>query len=185
MSSRLVILLWNIVVEHAPANVWKFWLLYHIQCCSWISSKHASSRKERLMASASETTTQIFYVPPHKLRQFLEESSPIFGDSRWTIYLPIFHELQLVYYQMVRVRGNFWRSYSFLMRGFSMTRWAVWFILWLSGREIHLSQKYLLFYFFYGRYSFLDVYASVYLHSSKTYRQSTEGKEHIMDSLSM
>ena len=44
--------------------------------------KHAGSRKERLMASASEKTTQIFYVPPHKLRQFLEESSPIFGDSR-------------------------------------------------------------------------------------------------------
>ena len=30
--------------------------------------KHAGSRKERLMASASEKTTQIFYVPPHKLR---------------------------------------------------------------------------------------------------------------------
>ncbi|XWS24420.1 hypothetical protein CRYUN_Cryun28dG0100300 [Craigia yunnanensis] len=44
--------------------------------------KHAGSRKERLMASASEKTTQIFYVPPHKLRQFLEESSPIFGGSR-------------------------------------------------------------------------------------------------------
>ncbi|XVE56103.1 hypothetical protein DITRI_Ditri03aG0210400 [Diplodiscus trichospermus] len=44
--------------------------------------KHAGSRKERLMASASETTTQIFYVPPHKLLQFLEESSSIFGDSR-------------------------------------------------------------------------------------------------------
>lgn len=44
--------------------------------------KHAPSRKERLMASASETITQIFYVPPHKLCQFLEESSPVFGDSR-------------------------------------------------------------------------------------------------------
>ncbi|PPD79521.1 hypothetical protein GOBAR_DD23546 [Gossypium barbadense] len=44
--------------------------------------KHAGSRKERLIASASETTTQIFYVPPHKLGQFLEESSLIFGDSR-------------------------------------------------------------------------------------------------------
>ncbi|MBA0625567.1 hypothetical protein Godav_003349, partial [Gossypium davidsonii] len=43
--------------------------------------KHAGSRKERLIASASETTTQIFYVPPHKLGQFLEESSLIFGDS--------------------------------------------------------------------------------------------------------
>ncbi|XWS21017.1 hypothetical protein CRYUN_Cryun30bG0018900 [Craigia yunnanensis] len=44
--------------------------------------KLAASRKERLMASASETITQIFYVPPHKLYQFLEESYPIFGDSR-------------------------------------------------------------------------------------------------------
>ncbi|XVE94641.1 hypothetical protein REPUB_Repub02eG0026300 [Reevesia pubescens] len=44
--------------------------------------KHAGSRTERLRVSASETTTQIFYVPPHKLYQFLEESSLIFGDSR-------------------------------------------------------------------------------------------------------
>ncbi|KAE8677088.1 Cytokinin oxidase 5 [Hibiscus syriacus] len=44
--------------------------------------KHASSRKERLMTSASEKPTQIFYVPPHKLSLFLEESSLNFGDSR-------------------------------------------------------------------------------------------------------
>ncbi|XWS25827.1 hypothetical protein CRYUN_Cryun27aG0100600 [Craigia yunnanensis] len=49
---------------------------------TWISSKTSWFTKERLMASASETTKQIFCVPPHKLCQFLEESSPIFGDSR-------------------------------------------------------------------------------------------------------
>ncbi|PIA52810.1 hypothetical protein AQUCO_01000582v1 [Aquilegia coerulea] len=43
--------------------------------------KHAPSRKERLLVSAKETVTQIFYVPPHKLKQFLEETCPIFGDS--------------------------------------------------------------------------------------------------------
>jgi len=35
------------------------------------------------MVSADQTTTQIFYVPPHKLSQFLEESSSIFGDARY------------------------------------------------------------------------------------------------------
>lgn len=44
--------------------------------------RHTGSRKERLMVSANEATTQVFYVPPHKLRQFLEEASPVFGDSR-------------------------------------------------------------------------------------------------------
>lgn len=44
--------------------------------------KHTGSRRERLMVSASEPKTQIFYVPPHKLCQFLEETSSIFGYSR-------------------------------------------------------------------------------------------------------
>jgi len=35
------------------------------------------------MVSADQTTTQIFYVPPHKLSQFLDESSSIFGDARY------------------------------------------------------------------------------------------------------
>ncbi|XP_028098126.1 uncharacterized protein LOC114297843 isoform X3 [Camellia sinensis] len=42
--------------------------------------KHAGSRKERLIVSAKEVATQIFYVPPHKLHQFIEEASSIFGD---------------------------------------------------------------------------------------------------------
>ena len=45
--------------------------------------KHAGSRRERLMVSANEMMTQIFYVPPHKLHQFLEETSLHFGDSRY------------------------------------------------------------------------------------------------------
>ena len=52
--------------------------------------KHAGSRKERLMVSANEATTQVFYVPPHKLRQFLEESSLLFGDSRYLLLLSLF-----------------------------------------------------------------------------------------------
>lgn len=73
----------NIVVEHASGNFGNFdsdMIVFNV--IVGFLPKHAGSRKERLMASASETTTQIFYVPPHKLRQFLEESSPIFGESR-------------------------------------------------------------------------------------------------------
>ncbi|KAH1252320.1 Ribosomal RNA small subunit methyltransferase I [Glycine max] len=44
--------------------------------------KHSELRRKRLMVSADQTTTQIFYVAPHKLSQFLDESSSIFGDAR-------------------------------------------------------------------------------------------------------
>lgn len=44
--------------------------------------KHAGLRRERLKVSANEMTTQIFYVPPHKLQQFLEETSLHFGGTR-------------------------------------------------------------------------------------------------------
>ncbi|XWS14529.1 hypothetical protein CRYUN_Cryun35bG0017700 [Craigia yunnanensis] len=52
------------------------------------------------MASASETLTPIFYVPPHKLRQFLEESSPIFGDSRQRV---IARELTKIHEEAVKL----------------------------------------------------------------------------------
>ncbi|KAK9985122.1 hypothetical protein SO802_034647 [Lithocarpus litseifolius] len=52
----------------------------HLCTGNWIP-KHARSRRERLMVSANELVTQIFYVPPHKLHQFLKESSLHFGDS--------------------------------------------------------------------------------------------------------
>ncbi|XP_039120940.1 ribosomal RNA small subunit methyltransferase I-like, partial [Dioscorea cayenensis subsp. rotundata] len=45
-------------------------------------SKHAGSRRERLEISSNESATQIFFVPPHKLCQFLEEASSIFGEPR-------------------------------------------------------------------------------------------------------
>ncbi|RVX14914.1 Ribosomal RNA small subunit methyltransferase I [Vitis vinifera] len=44
--------------------------------------KHAGSRRERLTVSANEAATQVFFVPPHKLHQFLEETSSLFGDTR-------------------------------------------------------------------------------------------------------
>lgn len=44
--------------------------------------KHAGSRKERLMISATEAATQIFFVPPHKLSLFLGEIYCIFGALR-------------------------------------------------------------------------------------------------------
>ncbi|CAL5419076.1 unnamed protein product [Camellia sinensis] len=42
--------------------------------------KHAGSRKERLIVSTKEVATQIFYVLPHKLHQFIEEAYSIFGE---------------------------------------------------------------------------------------------------------
>ncbi|OWM75031.1 hypothetical protein CDL15_Pgr021382 [Punica granatum] len=44
--------------------------------------KHSGTRRERLLVSANQATTQIFFVPPHKLLQFLEEACSIFSDSR-------------------------------------------------------------------------------------------------------
>ncbi|KAF6144137.1 hypothetical protein GIB67_004810, partial [Kingdonia uniflora] len=45
--------------------------------------KQSGARRERLLVSANDHATQIFYVPPHKLLQFLEETSLSFGDSRY------------------------------------------------------------------------------------------------------
>lgn len=60
----------------------KFWhLIFYIYAVGFLP-KHAGSRRERLMVSANEAATQIFFVPPHKLCQFLEETSSIFGDTR-------------------------------------------------------------------------------------------------------
>ncbi|KAL9250626.1 Ribosomal RNA small subunit methyltransferase I-like protein, partial [Drosera capensis] len=44
--------------------------------------KHAGSRRERLMLAANQTALQIFFVPRHKLLQFLEGTSSVFSDSR-------------------------------------------------------------------------------------------------------
>jgi 16S rRNA (cytidine1402-2'-O)-methyltransferase len=44
--------------------------------------KHGRSRKARLEVSAREAATQIFYVPPHGIHQFLSDAVSSFGDSR-------------------------------------------------------------------------------------------------------
>jgi 16S rRNA C1402 (ribose-2'-O) methylase RsmI len=44
--------------------------------------KHARSRRDRLEISAREAATQIFYVPPHGIQQFLVDAASSFGDSR-------------------------------------------------------------------------------------------------------
>ncbi|KAM3758559.1 hypothetical protein ACB098_01G053800 [Castanea mollissima] len=62
--------------------------------------KHAGSRRERLMVSANEMMTQIFYVPPHKLHQFLEETSLHFGDSRQCV----------IAREMTKMHEEFWRG---------------------------------------------------------------------------
>ncbi|XP_008775433.2 ribosomal RNA small subunit methyltransferase I [Phoenix dactylifera] len=62
--------------------------------------KRTGSRKERLMVSANETATQIFFVPPHKLHQFLDEASSIFGDSRSCA----------IAREMTKLHEEFWRG---------------------------------------------------------------------------
>nr|GLL48373.1 uncharacterized protein LOC109170058 isoform X2 [Ipomoea trifida] len=62
--------------------------------------KHAGSRRERLTVSANEAATQIFFVPPHKLCQFLEETSSIFGDSRQCVMAR----------EMTKLHEEFWHG---------------------------------------------------------------------------
>lgn len=50
-------------------------------------SKHAGSRRKRLTISANEATTQIFFIPPHKLNQFLDEASSLFTESRYLFFV--------------------------------------------------------------------------------------------------
>eukprot|EP01018_Ginkgo_biloba_P021895 Gb_29354 [translate_table: standard] len=60
----------------------------------------SSARKKRLMTAAIETATQIFYVSPHKLRQFLEESISAFGESRYCV----------IAREMTKLHEEFWRG---------------------------------------------------------------------------
>ncbi|XP_010539186.1 PREDICTED: uncharacterized protein LOC104813319, partial [Tarenaya hassleriana] len=62
--------------------------------------KHAGSRRERLLVSANEMRTQIFYVPPHKLSQFLEETSSYFDESRHCV----------VAREITKLHEEFWRG---------------------------------------------------------------------------
>ncbi|KAM0944061.1 putative 16S rRNA (cytidine(1402)-2'-O)-methyltransferase [Dioscorea sansibarensis] len=63
-------------------------------------SKHGGSRRERLEISSNESATQIFFVPPHKLSQFLEEASSIFGESRCCV----------IAREMTKIHEEFWRG---------------------------------------------------------------------------
>lgn len=62
--------------------------------------KHARTRRERLMVSANEAATQIFFVPPHKLLQFLEETSVHFSESRRIV----------IAREMTKMHEEFWRG---------------------------------------------------------------------------
>ncbi|KAM3341762.1 ribosomal RNA small subunit methyltransferase I isoform X1 [Capsicum galapagoense] len=62
--------------------------------------KHSSSRRERLILSANESATQIFFIPPHKLCQFLEEAAAIFGKTRQCVMAR----------EMTKVHEEFWRG---------------------------------------------------------------------------
>lgn len=62
--------------------------------------KHAASRKERLLLSANQAATQIFFVPPHKLHQFLEEASSIFNDLRRCV----------IAREITKIHEEFWRG---------------------------------------------------------------------------
>ncbi|KAH6776469.1 Tetrapyrrole Methylase [Perilla frutescens var. hirtella] len=62
--------------------------------------KHATTRRERLMISANNAATQVFFVPPHKLCQFLEETSSIFGNSRRCV----------IAREMTKLYEEFWRG---------------------------------------------------------------------------
>ncbi|KAI9118185.1 hypothetical protein K1719_010517 [Acacia pycnantha] len=73
--------------------------------------KHSGSRRKRLMVSADEATTQIFYVPPHKLSQFLEESASSFGDTRRCV----------IAREMTKLHEEFWRgTLGEAMKAFSL-----------------------------------------------------------------
>lgn len=81
MSSHLVSYL-HFLYTFDSVNSLEFQFLRFSMYAVGFLPKHAGTRKERLSVSANEATTQIFFVPPHKLCQFLEETSALFGDSR-------------------------------------------------------------------------------------------------------
>ncbi|CAL5362266.1 unnamed protein product [Camellia sinensis] len=74
--------------------------------------KHAGSRKERLIVSAKEVATQIFYVPPHKLHQFIEDASSIFGDCRQCA----------IAREMTKIHDEFWCGTLEEAKGAFLTR---------------------------------------------------------------
>ncbi|KAH7429710.1 hypothetical protein KP509_09G062500 [Ceratopteris richardii] len=63
-------------------------------------SAQATQRRSRLSASSNETSTQVFYVPPHKLCAVLEDCVAILGPSRRCV----------VAREMTKVHEEFWRG---------------------------------------------------------------------------
>ncbi|CAM8939659.1 unnamed protein product [Rhodiola kirilowii] len=62
--------------------------------------KHTTSRRDRLTVSANEAATQIFFVPPHKLLQFLEETYEVFSPTRRCV----------IAREMTKMHEEFWRE---------------------------------------------------------------------------
>lgn len=63
-------------------------------------SAQESQRRNRLMAASSETSTQVLYVPPHKLCRVLEDCIATFGPSRRCV----------VAREMTKIHEEFWRG---------------------------------------------------------------------------
>lgn len=53
-----------------------------------------------MLVASTETATQLFYVPPHKLQQFLGEALPIFGHSRSCV----------IARELTKLHEEFWRG---------------------------------------------------------------------------
>ncbi|CAN6293593.1 unnamed protein product, partial [Urochloa humidicola] len=62
--------------------------------------KHSRSRRDRLEISAREAATQIFYVPPHGIHQFLVDAASSFGDSRSCV----------ISREITKLHEEFWRG---------------------------------------------------------------------------
>ncbi|CAN6311169.1 unnamed protein product [Urochloa humidicola] len=62
--------------------------------------KHGRSRRDRLEISAREAATQIFYVPPHGIHQFLVDAASSFGDSRSCV----------IAREITKLHEEFWRG---------------------------------------------------------------------------
>ncbi|KAF9619230.1 hypothetical protein IFM89_005784 [Coptis chinensis] len=93
--------------------------------------KHAASRKERLLVSATQTVTQIFYVPPHKLQQFLEETSALFGDARKCV----------IAREITKVHEEFWRgTLSEAKEAFSAHQPKGEITVLIEGKEISVDE---------------------------------------------
>ncbi|XP_078442348.1 tetrapyrrole (Corrin/Porphyrin) Methylase [Wolffia australiana] len=75
--------------------------------------KHAGTRRERLIASAKEKGTQVFFVPPHKIQQFLQEASLAFGESRNCV----------IAREMTKFHEEFWRgTFELANKAFSVNQ---------------------------------------------------------------